>query len=281
VKDIFQEVTIICVTFNSATCVDSLARDFSNYANVVFVDNGSRDTTVELLRARLPQAQIIENKHNLGFGAANNIGLARVTTSWALLINPDCEIDTSALSELIAVSENYANAALIAPQAVDVDGSLQECYGPAFFRAQPRGYRPADAVTGAEWLSGCCLLLRMSCFQDRRAFDERFFLYYEDDDLALDVRRRGHECLIVPHVSVKHFGNASSGRDWRTQLFKDFHYQRSKRLIVSKYLGSIAELKHRLKLLVAGFVAIPLYAILFRRKYLIRWLGWFGSALVR
>jgi N-acetylglucosaminyl-diphospho-decaprenol L-rhamnosyltransferase len=275
----YAQVTVVCVTFNSENCVDTIARDFATFAHVIVVDNASKDATVARLREKLPSAQIVVNNKNLGFGAANNLALQRVATPWALLINPDCEIETPALDALLNASETYPNAALIAPQAIHADGKLQECYGPAFYNVQPRGYAPADAIVGAQWLSGCCLLLRMSCFEIRRAFDEQFFLYYEDDDLALDAQRRGYECLLVPTATVKHIGNGSSDGQWRTQLFKDFHYQRSKRLIIRKYQGALASLTHRLKMGIGGLVAIPVYALLFRRKYFIRWLGWFGSAL--
>jgi N-acetylglucosaminyl-diphospho-decaprenol L-rhamnosyltransferase len=281
VSSAFPEVTVICVTFNSEVCVPTMVRDFSSFANVIVVDNASVDATVTLLREQLRHAVVFENTENLGFGAANNIALAVVRTPWALLINPDCEIDAGALYQLLEVGGRYPNAALIAPQAVHADGALQECYGPAFYRSQPRGYTPADAVVGAQWLSGCCLLLRMSCLESRRAFDERFFLYYEDDDIALDIQSRGYECLLVPTATVKHVGNGSSNGAWRTQLFKDFHYQRSKRLIIRKYLGKTASCAHRLKMLGGGLVAIPVYAVLFKKKYLVKWLGWFASAFAR
>ncbi len=274
----YSELTVVCVTFNSERCVPTIVRDFAGFVNVIVVDNASRDATVAHLRERLPHARFIANSRNLGFGAANNLALAQVQTPWALLINPDCEIEATALNQLLAASNEYPNAALLAPQAIHADGKLQECYGPAFYNPQPRGYTPADAIVGAQWLSGCCLLLRMSCFENRRAFDEQFFLYYEDDDLALDAQRRGFECLLVPGATVKHFGNGSSEAKWQTQLFKDFHYQLSKRLIIRKHQSALASWRHRLKMIAAGVVAIPLYALIFKKKYLIRWLGWFGSA---
>ncbi len=274
----YRDVTVVCVTFNSERCVSPIARDFASYANVIVVDNASTDHTCARVREQLPRATVIANRENLGFGAANNLALAQIQTPWALLINPDCEIEQQALDEMLSASRAYPNAALIAPQAVHTDGKLQECYGPAFYSAQPREYTAADAVVGAQWLSGCCLLMRMACFENRRAFDEQFFLYYEDDDLALDAQRRGYECLLVPTATVRHIGNGSSDAQWRTQLFKDFHYQRSKRLIIRKYQGAGASWRHRLKMAIGGLVAIPVYALMFKRKYLIRWLGWFGSA---
>lgn len=258
-----------------------MVRDFTLFANVIVVDNASADATVAQLRDRMRHAIVIENRKNLGFGAANNLALHEVRTPWALLVNPDCELDGRAVRELLEAGNLYSNAALLAPQAIHADGALQECYGPAFYCEQPHGYTPADAVVGAQWLSGCCLLLRMSCFTSRRAFDEQFFLYYEDDDLALDAQQRGHECLLVPSAIVRHVGNGSSNARWRTQLFKDFHYQRSKRRIIRKYVGASASWAHRVKMFFGGLVAIPIYAVLFKRKYLVKWVGWFASAFAR
>jgi N-acetylglucosaminyl-diphospho-decaprenol L-rhamnosyltransferase len=92
-----------------------------------------------------------------------------------LLLNPDCEIAEAAMIRLFETSNAFPNAAILAPHAVNGAGEAQESFGPAFFRAQPRGYRVAEAVCSAEWLSGCCLLLRMEAFEARAAFDEQFF----------------------------------------------------------------------------------------------------------
>jgi N-acetylglucosaminyl-diphospho-decaprenol L-rhamnosyltransferase len=274
-----EDVTVVCVTYNSAGVLPTLLTLLAPFPRIVFVDNASADFTLTLIDDAPVSKVLIKNSENVGFGAANNQALAQVSTPFALLLNPDCSIDVETASKLLKCAHTFPSAALIAPQAITPKGELQECYGFAFYRAQPKTYRAADAVVGAQWLSGCCLLLRMDCFPGRRAFDERFFLYYEDDDLALDVQRRGYECIFLPDAIVKHAGGSSSGRAWRTQLLKDFHYQRSKILIIRKYLGLLKAIVHRVKLACAGFVAIPIYALLLRRKYLIRWTGWFAAAI--
>ena len=93
-------VTIVVVTYQSAHCLARLGALLGKAPNVVVVDNASTDGTAAAVAQHLPQAQLIHNRHNTGFGAANNAGLAEVRTPYALLLNPDCEVTTDAISDI-------------------------------------------------------------------------------------------------------------------------------------------------------------------------------------
>ena len=86
-----HRVTVVVVTHHSAHCVPALATHLAAFPHVVVVDNASDDKTPALVRKALPQAQVLKLKRNLGYGAANNRALDRVSTPYALLLNPDAE----------------------------------------------------------------------------------------------------------------------------------------------------------------------------------------------
>ncbi len=124
-----NDATVIIVTFNSAHCLPELGHHLAACPHIILVDNGSDDGCVNAVGQHLPNAQIIALPNNLGFGAANNRALARVTTPFALLLNPDCELSTEQLTQLLAAADQFPEAAMLAPQLVDAKGHPERFIG--------------------------------------------------------------------------------------------------------------------------------------------------------
>lgn len=268
-------VTVVSVTHESVALAGALSATLQRFANVIVIDNASRDGTADALSNRIPHARIVRNKVNAGFGKANNAGIALVDTRYALLLNPDCEIQVAALEHLLEAAERYPDAAIVAPQAWRSQERVQPSYRQAFFERRAKSvYRIPDATCSAKWLHGCCWLVRVDAFRKLGGFDERFFLYYEDDDLCLRALQAGYDCLLEPQARVLHLGGASSAPSWRSEVFKQFHFFRSRHLIIGKYLGQAAARRYRLKTALAAPLAVLLYALLLQRKHALKWLAW-------
>lgn len=270
-----EQLSLVCVTYNSAHVVPTLARTVGDHGSVVIVDNASSDDTVALLKQHLPRAQVIARDRNAGFGVANNQAMARVSTPYALLLNPDCQIQPGDLQRLLQCLHRHPQAGLVAPQGWRSAGVPQKSWRPAFHHAQPDGpYRVPDSTLRAGWVHGSCLLVRRTAFEQIDGFDPTFFLYYEDDDLCLRMQQAGWHCLLEPAANSLHPGGASSRPSARTTFIKQFHYARSRQIALGRYAGHRAALTHRLRLLLAWLPAVLLYALLLRRQDLSKWLGW-------
>jgi GT2 family glycosyltransferase len=281
-KTIDADVTVVCVTYQSLALIDALAATLQRFAQVIIVDNASSDGTADALGRRVRHAQIVRNPVNLGFGPANNQGIALTETSYALLLNPDCDIEMPALEALLETAKRYPNAAIIAPQGWRSRDVVQPSYRHAFYEHRAKhAYRIPDGTCSAKWLHGCCLLVRVDTFRQFGGFDERFFLYYEDDDLCLRALRAGYDCLLEPRATVLHVGGASSAPSWRTDFFKQFHFFRSRHLIIGKYLGKSAALRYLVKTAIAAPLAVLVYSFLLRRKHALKWLAWGCSAWLK
>ncbi len=272
-------VTIVSVTYESAVIVDSLTQTLDRFSNVIVIDNASRDDGAQALSARLAHARVIQNVANVGFGPANNQAITLVKTPYALLLNPDCDISVEALDQLLATAEHYPSAALIAPQGWHGAGKPQASYRQAFYeKRRPQPYRIPDGACSAKWLHGCCLLVRVDAFRHFGGFDERFFLYYEDDDLCLRALQAGFDCLLEPQAQVLHAGGASSTPSWRTDFRKHFYFFRSRHLIISKYVGLAAARRYRARTAMAAPLAALIYVVLLQYKHALKWLAWGCSA---
>jgi N-acetylglucosaminyl-diphospho-decaprenol L-rhamnosyltransferase len=277
--DSFDQVTIICVTYQSRQLVASLTATVQAFPHVLIIDNGSNDGTAEAVRAALPRARLIERSDNAGFGRANNEAMTKVETPFALLLNPDCDIKPDVLQILIDVLGRYPSAGMVAPQSWRADGKPQKCFRRAFYETPLKTpYRVADATCSAQWLNGCCLLVRTEAFRKIGGFDGHFFLFYEDDDLCLRMRQAGFECLFEPSANVKHVGGGSSRASLKVSFVKPFHYARSRHLAIRKYQGRAAGWRYLFKIMLATIPAALIYAVLLQRRHFIKWVAWGYSA---
>lgn len=271
----FDNVTIVCVTYQSRAVMASLARTVRAFPRVLVIDNASTDGTLIEAGQRIPHAQLVQRKENAGFGKACNEAVARVTTPLTLLLNPDCEISPETLRMLVATLDRYSSAAVVSPQSWRPGNKPQKCFRAPFYeKAGKKPYRLADATCSTHWLNGCCLLLRTEAFRQIGGFDEQFFLFYEDDDLCLRLRSAGFECLLEPAAHVRHAGGASSAPSARTSFTRSFHYARSRHLAIRKYLGESAGRTYLIKLMLAAVPLAVIYALLLRRRHVIKWVAW-------
>lgn len=205
--------------------LEGLRQQGERVAQVVLVDNGSRDESVAVARSfegQLPLA-IVALSENTGFSHAANLALAQLHTPWVLSLNPDCRLLPGFLADLLTAAERYPGvgsacglllrgegAELAATGTVDSAGMVVTAAGRHHDRGsgkplQDRWLEPAW-VFGA---SGACALYRREALEDvaypgGEVFDEGFFAYREDADLAWRLQRRGWRCLYWPAARAVH-----------------------------------------------------------------------------
>lgn len=256
-------VTVVVVTYNSAHCVGALAQDLKHLPHVVVVDNASADNTVRRLEAELPQAVVLSNPENRGFGAANNRALARATTPYALLLNPDCRLPPGGLRRMVAYAQNNPGTAVVAPQLVNGDGQPEVNYRWPSTLWASRG-PGADGPCCVGFACGACLLVDVQVMRSVGFFDESFFLYYEDDDLCLRTFHQHLPIVVLPDVQAVHTSRGSVGgrHRWRSEYWRGYHHAQSKWRYTHKHLGAEAAEALRRRVLWLACLALPLRLLL-------------------
>lgn len=224
-------VAISLVTWNSARviepCLESLRAQPGVTASLTVVDNASIDGTPERVQALAPDATLIRNHRNVGFGRAHNQALLLSSAPYGLVLNPDTVLAPNAIARLVATAESDPAIGAVGPKlrryeladrdvdpvertdTLDSTGILRTRTGVFVERGANEPDRGQFAHPENMFaLSGACLLLRRSALEsirrDNELFDEDFFAYKEDVDLCWRLRRQGWLCRYDPTALVYH-----------------------------------------------------------------------------
>lgn len=271
-------VTVIVVTHESAHCLDALDSLLSRCAHVIISDNGSIDGTPDRARTLWPHAEVLAHGQNLGFGAANNRALVRVSSPLAFLLNPDCVMTEAGLCTLVEASEADPGIAVLAPQLVSVSGKPEVNYRWPHTLWRSFGVAATGPVC-VGFVCGAAMLLRRLRFDDVGYFDERFFLYYEDDDLCLRLFQAQRPIVVMPGVQAVHHsrGSVRGAHPWNSEFGRGYHHAQSKLIFAQKHRSDKVATRLRRWLLFTTALNIPFRALFFSPKLLARMVGrWQG-----
>jgi N-acetylglucosaminyl-diphospho-decaprenol L-rhamnosyltransferase len=269
-----DSITAISVTYNSAHCISALAASLASFSRVILIDNGSTDDTPQKIVDLLPQAHLIQSQRNLGFGAANNRALDLVTTDYALLLNPDCIVAQRDIEQLLVAATDYPDAAIIAPQLVRSGGLYEISY-----RWPNNIWRSTGPnATGAccvGFVSGAAMLLNMAVMRHIGFFDERFFLYYEDEDLCQRVFNARQQIIITPEARFTHLSRGSVRGKYplRAEFLRGYHHAQSKLIFEQKHHSTASANKLRWRTLLLALLTVIPRLLLPQPKYLARLFG--------
>lgn len=231
-----KTLSIIIVSWNVRAdvvqCIDSIAANPpSQPYEIILVDNASSDDTVVCVRERFPDIVLVENLQNLGFAAANNIGIQTAVAPYLLFLNPDTIVLPQSLDKLIAFMDQHPDAALCGPRILNADRTIQPSvrrfpnvagmfYRFTFFkylgifRSEAAKWKMDDfdhlQEADVEQIMGAAIVARSELIKAMKGFDERFFMYYEEVDLCRRVRQDGWRVIFYPAAEIIHLGGQSS-----------------------------------------------------------------------
>ncbi|GAB4578742.1 MAG: glycosyltransferase family 2 protein [Anaerolineales bacterium] len=220
-------LSILIVNWNGGKvlpqCLQSLvAQTFQDF-EVVLVDNGSTDGSVDDLEAQWPQLALYLTRlpQNLGFAVANNIGARAARGEWLALLNTDAFPTPTWLETLLTAAHQHPDNTFFAsrllqadcPDLIDGTGDVYHISGAVWNRQHNHPAHLAVAQPGEVFSpQGAAAFIRRGAFLEVGGFDESYHSYHEDIDLAFRLRLRGHRCLYVPNALVYHKGSFTTGK---------------------------------------------------------------------
>lgn len=216
-----NDISVSIVNTNSRdlllACLDSLQKSVSTDigVEVVVLDNASEDRSADAVRERFPDVRLIAQNFRAGFAANHNAVIRATGGRYVYVLNEDTVSDDWGFARMVSEMDAHPRVAALGPQLVYPDGRHQESAWrfptplvsvlglPTLGRLgiiQSRGERPR----AVDWVMGAALLLRRQALEDVGLFDESFFIYFEEVDLCLRLRRAGWEVRYFPELTVVH-----------------------------------------------------------------------------
>jgi len=305
----YPELSIVIVNYRSADftrkCLQSIAKNASDLdLEIVVIDNDSHDGCGGMVQLEFPSVIFIQSERNLGFAGANNLAAARCHRRFILFLNPDTEVQGRALRELLQCLRSKPDVGMAGAHLLNSDLSVQTTSITAFptitnqllgmdwlRRRFPRaslwGIRPLFEShvqpVEVEAISGACMLVRKEVFDAVGGFDCGYFMYSEDLDLCLKVKRAGWKVCYVSDAVIVHHGGQSSSARTESQFaaimiresltrFMKIHRGRAYSAAFRSMAGCAALLRLLLLLIASPIAVIPSQRQLLRGRFT-KWSG--------
>ncbi|PIP52873.1 glycosyl transferase family 2 [Candidatus Beckwithbacteria bacterium CG23_combo_of_CG06-09_8_20_14_all_34_8] len=297
-------LSIIIVNFNTykliTNCLDSIInQNCSKNIEIIVVDNASSDDSVKLIKESYPLVKIIENNDNLGFGKANNQGVAQARGTWIMLLNSDTIIPKGTINDLITKLKDQKNE-IIGIKLLNQNNTIQPSAGyfPSlskiimqmlFIDDLPlikRIIKPYQQNTSSfyndnhevDWVTGACILMLKNNYDFVGGFDEKIFMYGEEVDLCYRLKQNGCGVKYWAEPFIYHLKGASSVDGFKAAIIGEFQglitfYQKhySQNLKILKIILGLGAL---LRVIVFGMISpnkVTVYKqalkIIYSKKY--------------
>jgi len=250
------KISVIVISFNGLAfihdCLETVRLSLETTdAEIIVVDNGSTDGTLELIKDKFPDVNLVENKKNLGFARAANQGFDKAQGQYILLLNQDTRIRNYAIAKLAGKMQSDPKIGTIGPKFIGFDGRLQKAC-----RSFPRYRDFLYIITGLSTLfpeskifshwkmgwfdhlserevdqpMGAALMIRRSLLEELGGFDERFRIFFNDVDFCRRAKSSGYISLYYPSAVIEHYYGGTI-RTMKSKMILEWHRALSKYFI--------------------------------------------------
>lgn len=271
-------VSIIIVSFNTKdllrACLSSVQNHLKGFDyEIIVVDNYSNDGSSEMVKTEFKEIMLIENKENVGFGKANNIGAKKAKGEALLFLNSDTQFVDDSLKKMVSLFGNNEKIGVVGGKLKNASGAIEQSAGKFYslfnlvlvlFGLEHIGFvRYNGEKRETDWVSGGCMLVRRSLFEKLKGFDENMFMYVEDMEFCYRVKKEGFAVWYYPKMKAIHISFGSSNK-----AFAIIHIYQGILYFYKKHMGGVQYEVIR-GLLVAKAAGAICIGIVFRNKYVI------------
>ena len=249
-----QDITVIITSFHSGekifNCIESINKDIK----IIVVENSNDQELKKKIQSKYKNVDCILSKENLGYGAGNNLGLSKVLTNYALIVNPDVTLENDTIDNFFLTIKNIKNFGIIAPISKD------EIYT-NFSIDSDKNLKEVESV------KGFAMFLSMNNLKEIKFFDENFFLYFEEIDLCKRIRKNDIKIYIDPSIKVNHLGGTSHNSEINKtmELSRNWHWMWSSFYYHKKHYGYINALLKISPKLLSSLIKFIFYLLIFQK----------------
>jgi N-acetylglucosaminyl-diphospho-decaprenol L-rhamnosyltransferase len=263
-----KDLTVIITTFKSDLKIENCLNSINSQIKVIIIENSQSESFRVNIEKKYKNVECILPEENLGYSKANNLGLSKVKTKYALILNPDTVLDPQAINNFLEFTKNYKDFAIVGPnQNEQIKNN---------FKATPFEVKK---------IKGYAMFLNLSKFSNIGYFDENFFLYLEEIDLCKRVKQINEKIYVDPNIQVLHLGGASVDPEFseEVELNRNWHWMWSRFYFNKKHSNYFFALISVIPKLFSSILKIIIYSVTFktlkRKIYLMRLSGLINSII--
>ena len=248
----YQNITVVIASFHSSEKILECLNSIDQNIKVIVIENSNDQNLKKKIVSDYKNVEVILSESNLGYGCANNLGLLKVKTNYALIINPDVILKKNAITNFFITIQKIPNFGIIAPI------SKNEKY-------QNFNLKLDNQLKEVENVKGFAMFLNMKSIKEVGFFDTNFFIYFEEIDLCKRLRSKNIKIYIDPTIETNHLGGASHNDRLNTQmeLSRNWHWMWSSFYFHKKHYGYVSAFLKILPKFFSSVIKFLFYSIMF------------------
>ena len=280
-----SQLTVVILTYKTniqilLDCLNSIDKK----VKIKIIENSSEFKEKDELLKKFPNLSIECTGHNSGFGGGNNYGFKKVSTKFALALSPDTICNKGFFENIKLYLNGEIDFSIIGVTYPDENMHLSFGY----FKKQIETQHEENSLIEVDWVIGCAMLINLNKFQDKKVFDEKIFIYFDEFDACFNVVKSGGKVFSSKILLLKHLGNkgslaADSNYKETTDKFRDWHWLWSQFYFYKKNYGFIYAFRKYFSRLIRFFIGIIFYKIIGNRskfnKSKYKFLGLYNSMI--
>jgi GT2 family glycosyltransferase len=251
-----KDITVVIATFRSEEKIKNCLNSIDKQTKVLVIENSNNLSFKENLEKEFSYVKCILTGANIGYGSANNIGLKKVTTKYALILNPDATLHPSALENFIKATEKIYDFAVMAPYIQEEKDKFD------------KNYLKNISPVQVDNVKGFAMFLNISEFKEVGFFDENFFFYFEEIDLCKRLVNSGKRIYLIPEIKIDHGGGISHDQaiNVEMELSRNWHWMWSTFNYHKKYKGFFVSFFIILPKMISAIIKVLIYTLIFNKK---------------
>ncbi len=250
-----REITIVVNTFKSEDKIHNCLKSISPNYKVIVVENSSDEKFKDNLEQKYPNIECILTNSNLGYAKGNNLGLSRVKTKFALILNPDAALEENTIKNFFSSSKKIKNFSMLGPAKQNEFSQIDD-------------NQDKEDIFEVDKLKGFAIFLNMEQFKEIGFFDENFFIYLEEIDLCKRLKEKNKKIFLDKNIVIHHLGGSSHNKsiDFEMELSRNWHWMWSTFYFNKKHFGFFYSLIKVSGKFFSSLAKMIFYFMLFNKK---------------
>ena len=251
-----KNITFVIVSFKSNHIIEKCIQSINSNIKIIVVENSNNISVKKYLENKFLNVEVIIANDNLGYGKGNNLGISKVNTQYAFILNPDAVLGKNCLNELSKAQENLKDDfAILAP-------NLSINYG--YFTNPKNNFQ--NEILEVDYVKGFAILINLKKINFNKIFDENFFLFLEEIDLCKRIKDSGGRIFVALNSEIQHSGKQASEYSLNIELCRNWHWMWSLFYYNYKHFGILTAYRVTIRKFFSSLFKLFFSLLLFKKK---------------